>query len=71
MSHLFKDLYVDPSLRGRGHGRDLIEAVAQEATDQGCIRLQWASWHENPARKLYDQMADCRFVEYRMELSYF
>lgn len=62
------DLFIDPSARGKGYGRDMIEAVAEEAREQGCLRLQWSTKHENPARKLYDQMAKCEFVEYRMQL---
>ena len=62
------DLYVDHELRGKGYGRQIIKAVAQEARKQGCIRLQWTTQHGNPARKLYDELAACDFVNYCMDL---
>ena len=62
------DLFVDPEVRGKGYGRDFILAVAEEARKYGCYRVQWTTKHGNPARKLYDQMASCEFVQYRMPL---
>jgi GNAT superfamily N-acetyltransferase len=62
------DLYIDPSLRGKGHGRDMIKAAADEAKELGCFRLAWSTKHDNPARKLYDELAACDFVEYRRKL---
>ncbi|KAJ4378478.1 D-amino-acid N-acetyltransferase [Didymella sp. IMI 355093] len=64
----FNDLYIDHELRGKGYGRKIIQAVAEEARKQGCIRLQWTTQHGNPARKLYDELASCDFVNYRMSL---
>lgn len=46
----------------------MIQAVADQAKEMGCYRLEWATAHENPARKLYDQLGKCDFVEYRMVL---
>ena len=46
----------------------MISAVAEQAKEMKCFRLQWSTQHANPARKLYDQMAACDFVEYRMKL---
>ncbi|KAG9204468.1 hypothetical protein G6514_000925 [Epicoccum nigrum] len=65
----FNDLYIDQELRGRGFGRQIIKAVAEEARKQGCSRLQWTTQHGNPARKLYDELASCEFVQYRMSLN--
>jgi hypothetical protein len=42
--------------------------VAEQAKAMDCLRVQWATQHENPARKLYDELAKCDFVEYRMKL---
>lgn len=66
------DLYIDPHVRGRGYGRKLIEAVAEKAKSMGCVSLRWAAYHDNEVgRKLYDRMATCDFVEYRMKLGDF
>jgi GNAT superfamily N-acetyltransferase len=62
------DLYIDPSLRGKGHGREMIMAAADAAKEAGCFRLAWSTKHDNPARKLYDELAACDFVEYRRKL---
>ncbi|KAM0431277.1 hypothetical protein ACHAPT_005247 [Fusarium lateritium] len=62
-------LFVDPSVRGQGQGRKLIEAVAEIAKGMGCLRLQWLTKHDNTtARRLYDTMAQSSFVQYRMSL---
>ena len=61
-------MYIDPSLRGKGHGREMIEAAADAAKELGCFRLAWSTKHDNPARKLYDELAGCDFVEYRRKL---
>src|ERR1700761_8096461 len=36
-----EDLYVTPSLRGKGIGRALLTRLAQIAVDEGCTRLEW------------------------------
>ncbi|KAF2149779.1 putative acetyltransferase [Myriangium duriaei CBS 260.36] len=64
----FNDLFIDPQVRSKGYGRAMILAVAEKAREQGCLRVEWATKHENPARKLYDQLAQCDFVEYRLKL---
>lgn len=46
----------------------MILAVAERAEAKGCFRLEWATAHGNPARKLYDQLGSCDFVEYRRKL---
>jgi GNAT superfamily N-acetyltransferase len=53
-----EDLYVDPSRRGMGTARDLIEAVYAEADRRGASRTYWATQEFNgPARSLYDVVA--------------
>jgi GNAT superfamily N-acetyltransferase len=50
-----EDLYVDPSQRGTGTARQLIEAVFAEADRRGATRTYWATQEFNsPARSLYD-----------------
>jgi GNAT superfamily N-acetyltransferase len=44
-----EDLYVRPAARGRGIGRALLAALAREAVEQGCGRMEWAvlDWNES------------------------
>jgi len=43
-----EDLFVDPTYRGRGHGKALFAALARLAVERGCGRLEWAvlDWNE-------------------------
>jgi GNAT superfamily N-acetyltransferase len=53
-----QDLFVDRAARGRGCGRQLIEAVADRAREHGCSRLYWTTKADNAvARALYDRIA--------------
>jgi len=62
-----EDLFVDPTARGSGAGRKLIEAVYAEADRRGCSRVYWHTDEDNAtARKLYDNLASLtNFVQYR------
>lgn len=52
-----QDLYVDPSIRGAGIGRALIEAVYQAADAAGCPAVYWMTQEFNYAgRMLYDRV---------------
>jgi GNAT superfamily N-acetyltransferase len=49
-----EDLFVLPEARRRGHGRDLLKAVARIAVERGCGRFEWAVLHWNePAIRFY------------------
>lgn len=49
------DLYVDPSSRGSGAGRALIDHVLGFAKDKGLPGVRWLTQDFNyPARRLYD-----------------
>jgi GNAT superfamily N-acetyltransferase len=37
-----EDLFVIPEKRGRGHGKELLAALARLAVERGCGRLEWA-----------------------------
>lgn len=64
-----EDLYVDESMRGRGAGKALIEALRDEGQQQGWAKIYWVTREHNPARKLYDRLAVVDdFVRYTMKL---
>jgi GNAT superfamily N-acetyltransferase len=61
-----QDLFVAEAARGLGAGRALIEAVYAAADAAGAGRVYWLTAEDNPARKLYDQVAAYRgFIQYR------
>jgi GNAT superfamily N-acetyltransferase len=62
-----EDLFVDPTLRQKGVGRTLIEAVYAEADARQCPRVYWMTHEANAtARTLYDGVATkSPFVQYR------
>ena len=50
-----EDLFVEPSVRGGGIGRALIDYVKKFAISNKCSRLYWNTDEDNAtARKLYD-----------------
>jgi ribosomal protein S18 acetylase RimI-like enzyme len=44
-----QDLYVSPDARGRGLGRELIDAVRQRAAEQGARYVKLTVYDRNPA----------------------
>ena len=44
-----EDLYVDPKFRGQGHGKALLQKLAQIWIENGYKRLQWwvLDWNES------------------------
>lgn len=61
-----QDLYADPSVRGRGVGRALIEAVYAAADAAGAPSVYWLTQDTNTeARKLYDRIGQVTpFIKY-------
>ncbi len=61
-----QDLFVDPSVRGKGLARMLIEAVAKNAKELDCYRCYWLTQDSNTqARILYDRVGRLSgFVRY-------
>jgi GNAT superfamily N-acetyltransferase len=65
-----QDLFVAPTLRGKGMGRALIEGVYASAASFGADRVYWLTQETNiDAMKLYDQVATkTGFLHYRKML---
>jgi len=61
-----QDLYADPSVRGQGVGRRLIEGVYAAADAAGCPSVYWLTQDFNTeARKLYDRIGKLSpFIRY-------
>ncbi len=64
------DLFTLPSLRGKGIGRTLIEAVCAQAKAAGASRVYWQTHESNAAgRQLYDKVArHLGFIVYSRDL---
>jgi GNAT superfamily N-acetyltransferase len=62
-----QDLFTDESLRGKGIGRALIQAVYDQARIAGAGRVYWLTHETNTtAQKLYDKVAErSGFIVYR------
>lgn len=62
-----QDLYADPSVRGKGVGRALIEAVYAAADDFGVPNVYWLTQDHNvTARQLYDRIGEkTSFIKYK------
>jgi GNAT superfamily N-acetyltransferase len=62
-----EDLYITRSSRGRGVGRQLIEAVYRYADESGAAKVYWLTQEYNAAaRSLYDTLAHrTSFVVYQ------
>ena len=53
-----QDLFTDPTTRGQGVGRALIQGVYQRAQAAGIVRVYWHTHETNTAgRLLYDKVA--------------
>ena len=62
-----QDLFTEPTQRGQGVGRALIEAVYAAAREADASRVYWLTHETNAeALLLYDKLADrSGFVQYR------
>jgi GNAT superfamily N-acetyltransferase len=67
---LLEDLFVAPSLRGRGVGKQLIDHVLERARAAGWARVYWHTRADNAeARRLYDTITPADgFVRYTVVL---
>lgn len=62
-----QDLYADPSVRGTGVGRKLIEAVYAAADTAGAPTVYWNTQDDNhTGRQLYDRVGELtNFIKYQ------
>ena len=62
-----QDLFAEPSVRGSGVGRALIEAVYSKADEVGAPSVYWLTQDFNhTARKLYDRIGQVTpFIKYQ------
>jgi GNAT superfamily N-acetyltransferase len=65
-----QDLYTKESLRGKGAGRQMIQAVYEAARQANSSRVYWTTHTTNTAgRTLYDKVAKhLGFIVYVQEL---
>jgi GNAT superfamily N-acetyltransferase len=65
-----EDLFVDPSVRGKGYGRALIESAKELGKLHGAKKLSWQTHRDNlTAQRLYDSMAvKSEFITYETEI---
>ena len=64
-----EDLFVKENLRGVGAGKALILKVCDEAREQGWAKVYWVTNENNPARRLYDKLAQVDdIVRYNIRL---
>lgn len=52
-----EDLYIKPTVRGRGLGKAMLSCLAKLAVERNCGRLEWwcLDWNQ-PSIKFYKQM---------------
>ena len=62
-----EDLYVTPSMRGKGIGKALLAHLARIAVDEGCPRLEWdvLEWNA-PAIAVYERVGAHILTEWRI-----
>jgi len=62
-----EDLYVTPSLRGKGIGKALLAHLARIAVEQGCSRFEWdvLEWN-TPAIAVYEGIGAQMLTEWRI-----
>ncbi|MFA4830882.1 MAG: GNAT family N-acetyltransferase [Patescibacteria group bacterium] len=67
-----EDVYVKEEYRGKGAGKQLVEALIQEAKAQGCYKLLGTSRNSRPkVHKFYERFGFEKWgVEFRMNLNH-
>jgi len=66
---ILNDLFVSPAFRGKGIGKNLLEACTQFAKETGAISLTLKTAVDNkPAQRLYDScgwIQETKFISYK------
>jgi len=62
-----EDIYVTPTMRGKGIGKALLARIAQIAIAEGCPRLEWdvLEWNA-PAIAVYERIGAHILTEWRI-----
>lgn len=62
-----EDIYVTPSHRGKGIGKDLLRTIAREAVEHGHARVEWAvlDWNQ-PAIDFYKSIGATVMEDWRV-----
>lgn len=60
-----EDLFIEPTWRGRGFGRQLLAHVAKIAVERGCDRMNWVvlPWNQ-PAVDFYQRLGAGKITEW-------
>jgi GNAT superfamily N-acetyltransferase len=60
-----EDLYVKPEARGAGHGKALLQYLAETAVDRGYARVEWSvlDWNE-PSINFYKNLGAAPMEEW-------
>lgn len=60
-----EDLYVKPEARGAGHGKALLQHLAETAVDRGYARVEWSvlDWNE-PSINFYRNLGAAPMTEW-------
>ncbi|MGR8961629.1 N-acetyltransferase family protein [Rhizobium leguminosarum] len=62
-----QDLFVAPTVRGKGYGRAMIAHVCEQAAAAGSSRVYWQTQEDNaPAIALYEKVAErSGYIQFR------
>ena len=62
-----EDLYVTPTMRGKGIGKALLTSLARIAVEEGCPRLEWdvLAWNQS-AIDVYEAIGASTQTEWRI-----
>jgi GNAT superfamily N-acetyltransferase len=60
-----EDLFVRPQFRGRGHGKRLLEHLAQTALKAGAVQMEWSvlPWN-TPSIEFYERLGAERMTDW-------